>query len=159
MLTRRVARVFDVLRCRGLLLGHVASLGEVQAYVQVLAVGYTQVKRFEGRAKQGKLRSVAELVESSRARQTPRQGRRRLAWCWLGTSSLTHARRRTSKSHGVDPVPLSHSSTSPRRVFRKQLFHPSLHLHFIPSLRPSILQSSFHYTSEHPCNKSLFTPR
>jgi hypothetical protein len=68
MLTRRVARVFDVFRCRGLLLGHVASIDEFQAYVQV---GYTQVRRCEGRAKQGKLHSVAELAESSRAsRQT-----------------------------------------------------------------------------------------
>lgn len=94
------------------------------------------MRSFKWKAKQGKLRSVVELVESSRA---TRQGRR-LAWsgCLVRHTSLTHAGAR-QKSHGVVPPLIAFQFPAPPRL--PQLFHHSLHLHFIRS--QNILQSSF----------------
>jgi hypothetical protein len=153
MLTRRVAMMFGVLRCRGLLLGHVASLDEVQAYVQVFAAGYTEVRTYEGRAKQGRLHSVAELVECSRAGTKTRQTSSRV-WCLVRHTSLTHAGARQSRMALILFHSLSHFP-APRLP---QLFHHSLHLHFIPSqsINPAVFLPP---PSSDPCNKSLYTPR
>ena len=53
-----------------MLLGHVADHSEYQADV---LVGHTQVRRIEGKAKQGKLGSVVEPVESTQASNETRQ--------------------------------------------------------------------------------------
>jgi hypothetical protein len=153
MLTRRVAMMFGVLRCRGLLLGHVASLDEVQAYVQVFAAGYTEVRTYEGRAKQGRLHSVAELVECSRAGTKTRQTSSRV-WCLVRHTSLTHAGARQSRMALI----LFHSLslTSPRRVFRNCFITHSISTLF--PLRASILQSSFHHPARIPAT-NLYTRR
>lgn len=153
MLPRRAVAMFDVFemsRCRGLLMAHVADLSEFQANVQV---GYTQVRRVEGKAKQRKLRSVVELVESA---QATRQGQgRRLVWSWclIRHTSPTHAGARQSRM-----ALLLFHFPAPR--LPQQLFHHSLHLHFIRS--QSILQSSFHLPARIPatnlCIRAAITP-
>ena len=132
-----------------MLLGHVASLDEDQAYVRV---GYTQVRSFKWKAKQGKLRSVVELVESSRVEQQDKAGLVRV----LGTSYLTHPRRRTSKvawrCSTLDrfPVPRAAassaivSSLTPSPLYSLPK-HPAVFLPTPPS-------------SDH-CNESLHTRR
>lgn len=90
------------------------------------------MRRVEGKAKQDKLHSVAELVERA---VEPQDKADVWSWCLIRHTSLTHAGARQSRM----ALFLFHF---PAPRLPQQLFHHSLHLHFIHS--QSILQSSFH---------------
>ena len=109
------------------------------------------MRRVEGKAKQDKLHSVAELVERA---VEPQDKADVWSWCLIRHTSLAHPRWRTSKSHGVVALPL------PRAASSQQRFHHSLHLHFIRS--QSILQSSFLLPARIPatnlCIRAAITP-
>lgn len=129
-----------------MLLGHVADHSEYQAYVLARC---TQVRRIEGKAKQGKLRSVVELVGSTQASNETRQTSGLVLV--LDTSYLTHPRWRTSKSHGVVALPLPRAASSAA---------------IVSSLTPSPLYSLPEHPavflpppSSDPCNESLYTRR
>ena len=84
------------------------------------------MRRVEGKAKQDKLHSVAELVERA---VEPQDKADVWSWCLIRHTSLTHAGARQSRMALFHSHALTHFP-APRLP---QLFHHSLRLHIIPS--------------------------